>query len=70
MIHAKQKGFKNFFKQNTISIADTGSESVLYDVKITDDILKGSNGHNAVQDEPFKFYYDEHSECQDECKER
>ena len=52
------------------SIADTGSESVLYDVKITDDILKGSNGHNAVQDEPFKFYYDEHSECQDECKER
>jgi len=49
---------------------DTGSESVLYNVKITDDILKESNGHNAVQDEQMKFYYDDHSECQDECKER
>jgi len=48
----------------------TGSESVLYDVKITADILKESNGHNDVQTEPFMFYYDDHNECKEECKER
>ena len=52
------------------SIADTGSESILHDVKITDDILNRSNGHNDVQTEQLKFYYDDHSECKDECKER
>ena len=61
---------KNSKKLFLFSIAVTGSESVLYDVKITADILKESNGHNDVQTEPFMFYYDDHNECKEECKER